>query len=1024
MSLTVNNVIVLSLGGIGHRMAQAYQEELTKRHPQHAIPTIQFVPLMEENKRKAEGRLVLPSLGIEVRPSYNTSQLAYNLSQEIEWDDDERRVRDQLEDMPRLRGQISLYQNIYEIQYALEEARRVIFSDETLKLLEEREIPLQNPDHTYVYILFSLADPFMSGLLPDLPFVVQHILSEGRPEDKPVHISLVAALPGFKGEAEGLSERDPNFARQRIDVRTKIHAWSAATLREIDYFLGQPRTYARKFTDTIDIATSRSPLGQGRIFLLENTNENGSRLDDINVMASMVGDWLYHATLTQLNRLLTPGNVSQKPYSSFGQSSLSVPINAWTQRAAVDLQVKMLEEIIPIQLQEEATNLAVIRGQLGLSAEAIRDKLLDGTEYEQIKIQTGMFRGTRLTKPDEFLSKVQGRYTSMMRDKLVLLGDTLRRRRSDFTQTHDLEDESSLLAPLKDHILKLLDEPRGGIVRAHLFLKALHQELEDEQRALRAEREGQRDSADAIGEVKREPRTAPKRRRRRPQRKTQIAAISVSPTLNARDDSLVSRILLPASLRRMPGTIKESRQMYFGRSEIATGSRIPFLGLTILLLSVYIPMLLFGIQLYQQTSSRSGAFALTLFAILITFFVVGRAISTLRLARLAVIRTYNRRLQAYREQTVLDVMADLYDDMIVWTSDIRAGVNQTWKMISDLRTDLKERWQPLEDITLLAERYQEGVSESLLRPDLIQFLEKEQTRLSQTEDAVQTLRQKIGPPSVWLADRKDAEELTAQFDAFATDRAADELKRFDLSAILQRTSAEQSQQKFQRALRLSYPYWQYDPTKNLVTDEPLQVIAKSEKSLDVAQYFNQTLSEYHINDPYELIVSSVRHGIALREMRTYTEAFSKAYRLQSASAPHTLHTQPVWSALPDPAEYSSDQGLNIYTLSPLQIYMLGRSLDILHIGELEGDEPDTAISYDGERRTVKVGSTSRAAVERLAQDDKVRQEIRGEIAEQWEFQTAQQAIEVWLQTAHESEWWVRLNAKDFLVQMEDDSRFL
>lgn len=977
MSLTVSNAIIIALGGVAYKMAEKFQQQIENRHPGKPMPTIRIVPFLEEDARQA-GQRDLPGLGIGVRPNDpDVRRFAEQLYPHRVFPDSLGDLNRIIGNFPRPRGQIALLQHIYNIQRELQEARRAIFSTHTVDTLSQHDIHVASNRRIHVFILASLADSFMTGLLPDMPYIVQHILREGAPEDTFVNTHVVLATPGFRGDVrekeDAMASRD--YARMRTHAQTDIAACAAACLREIDYFLSGSRRFSRRYSRFLTIETSHNPLGEGRVYILEPTNEQEKALDDVNALTSMVADWLYHVTMTPLRDLFeTP--IIREPdaaYSSFGHSSLSVPISRWVERVTVRHQIDLLSSMLSAENVDDEIDINTARSQLHLSNNELRESLLAETDFTDLRLQPLSFRGIPLSWAPQFLSKVQSRYTDLIGNKLPATRGDIHYRKRQLTSKHS-ELENNFVEPLEEYVLRLLDDPHGGIIKAHIFLDALRKSFKNDRKKL----EEVRDQKSRAGQ-------------------------------------------------NMANRVEKMRVGYLGRAQVAAGvGSLPFVNLAFLLVLGLIPLALIVAQ-FVSSGVSIGTWAVLGVLAVLTVVIFGRTVNTLRTSRYRVLKTYDDRLQAFREVDLFNAEIQLYDELIQWTGNFRQGVNAIWEYLIDVRTDLNAKWDRVSDPTLLCGLSPDRISEYLLTLDSIQYFER-RIPSDNLYEVTEALRQEIGTPSHWIQQGENRETLAEKFADFCRRRVSRELERYDLKEAIKNMPERELVGKFNRVHQLSYPYWRHDPTKVALRESPWQVVAVADTDLDVERLFGDEFQVFDIQNPYELVVTSVRHGFALSEMNYFTQILAVSYAASITREQEMLHTTADRLALPNP-EDPLPFDLVIRTLPLRQLYPIARALDVIHLGEVvsaNGAHGDTGLecSWTNERgHEMPLGDSPIDTIFRLERDHDLQDRIRLAVEQAWDLDTSLDMVEAWIASVdqRQPEYWARLAAEDFLNAIDNES---
>ena len=974
MNLTASNALVIALGGVAYQMADKFAQEVARRHPNVPLPTVRVLPILDEAELTAQTRK-LPAVGVAVRPnSPELRPIFQHLYPHTALPDSSSEMARLLQTNPRPRGQVALHRHIYEITSALQEARRAMFSSASLDVLSQNNVSVANGRRVQVFVLLSLSDGFMSGMLPDLPYIIQHTLTEAAPEDTFVNVNLVLALPGFKGDVRDVDARMMRGAAQaRRQAQTQIYASAAATLREVDYYLAHDHRFESQYTRHLRIESDSHPMGEGRIFLLEPTNEHEKSLDDVNTLSAMVAEWLYHVTLSPLRETFeTPILLSaDRPYSSFGHASLRVPIDRWIERMTVRQEIDLLTHMLDTQQVEEKVDVVTARAQLHLTEKELRDALTERTMYNDLRLQPLAFRNVPLASGEQFLQRVQSRYTEMMTAKLPETRGDMHYRKRQLTSKNS-EIDRNLVDGLEEYVLRLLDDPSGGIIKAHLFLEALRDDLRKDREQLSESYEGRRKSAE-----------------------------------------------------KMSRKISRARNGYMGRAAVAGGvASIPFAWLGVMLLLGALPVLAVILNWFDVGVGAINWVGLV--AMLgLTGLIFGRTFSTLRTSRYQIVKSYDDRLVTFRDTDMQEALVQLYDDLIQWIGNFRQGVNDVWEQLTDIRTGLMTEWEVQSDPKQLAGVSSDRLAEYLLTPDAITRFERALpiTDFSETGEA---LRQAIGTPSAWIQEGSEQEVLADKLKQFSRDRVAGALSRYDLETAIENIPERELTGKFQRIYQLSHPYWRHDPTKATLVEQP-DIVAALADGLDLPldRLFGAHLERVSMQSPYEIVVSGTRHGFGLHEMNAYTQLLARGYGEAVMQARELLHSTADRLALPDPQFVQGDD-LSIWQLPLRQLYGIGRALGVLQVGKI-GGQTGVEISYtkqDG--RNVLVGVTPAEAIFRLEYDKPLRDELRGKIGRKWRTRSAIDDVREWIGRIDRTnpEYWAKLAAQDFVDGLDETTLFI
>lgn len=831
----VSNTLILGLGPVGYWIAEAYQKQLRVRHPNQSLPTIEILALLKEEPSE---EFTLSTLNIQAKEEHDLANLLSSLypQQVIPGAD----ASDLLENLdahhPRLLGQVSLHQHIYAIEQALQEIHHKISSVETI-----------NPNQTHVFVLLSLADSFMSGLMPDLAYVIQNSLKAGASHQSFIHIHPILLMPGFEGEIE-LNTDDP---RQKAEAESRINASAAACLKEMDYYFAQGYSYYHHFTPGITIDAPHSPLGNGQIYLLEPANEKQHRLRSVDDIKQMVATWLYHVTLTPLRDLLDPPTtIPGAIYGSFGDATLSVPISHWIERATVQLQLDLLKELYPSEKPTTQLDITSTRARLHLTEQEIRHKLTDATGYKQITMPSSS--AIPLQDAYRFLRKVQTDYTGIMHEKMPTVKEHI------FTQMHaqmsedHQEQKSRTIDKLKDHVRHLLDESRGGLKQTADFLEGLHDALQQEEQELTLKKE----------QLERDGRENLKR------------------------------------------SIEKQRYTYFNRAQVVT--TIPSISFppALALIGVgQLPMIALSWHFYQNNGLIYAA-AMFVLGTCLAIFVWIWIRSTLHTSRSQVIQRYEERLQAFRKADLLSATLRLYKEIIEWIADIRKGAGTLPQKLVRIRTQLHEHQQEkqLGDATRFSGLAMGRVSDSLLTPQLMTEFEQK-ARTAGLEGEIKAMNQEIGTPSQWIQEEWQEQKLANNLKKFAHQRVSQQLGQYDLDQLLKLIPQAELEDKITRMVQVSQPYWQHNTGQ--IPPHQVVALANPESHRQLLEQLLLGIQILPIENVYELAITTVRHGFTLPQSNTFSDVLMKHYEHLTRTEPDASHTRPDRRILPTRPEYAS-----------------------------------------------------------------------------------------------------------------------
>ncbi len=1001
MSLAVNNTIIVPLGPIAYRMAQQFEQVLRRRHPERDIPGIEFLPLLEKSAGEAGSLYPLPALGIELQPYGDLPRLMAEIAPQwaLGIDNPHDLVR-ALQNAPRQRAQVTLCQHADVIRAQLEELRRKMLSHQAMRQRVRQEVQVANPNRLSVFVLLSLADTFMTGLLPDLPYLVRHALTAGTADDRDVQIHLVLALPGFVGELalppEQL-ERDrltAEEATRRSTTEGYVRALVAACLREVDYTCGDPQhpvLYQRQLSDNLTIRSNNSPLGEGRIVLIEPMNENEVQLDDVEMLSAMVGDWLYYMTCTGLSDLLSPQSAhDMTPYCSIGHGSLVVPIELWMQRGAAGLQRDLLKRLFQPAAGQWIPAMDAHQLELGLTRDGLRAHL-QGAMNVVLPLQNRA-RNAPLRQPERFLKSLQTAYTDNLTNTLLPLRGDLRRQGRRLT---DWEASGNLLSAFEAKVNQILDEP-NGIATARDFLDGLRARLAADHQATTADR-------------------------------ASLEKRALGNSVNA--------------------TVGGERLGLFRQAQIAAGPgglAFFWLGLLLGLLGLATAALV----AWLWPVNLVAGVAVVGVCLLTAATILTRESYALRLARESITRAYEDRLQALREREVLSAMELLYEELLPAVAGLRERVNRLTQLLSSARVDIEKAWlAELGPIDRLGVDYHHGISRSLLAPDIVEAIES-RTGLRRTADQLEGFFQAADRPSRWLNRWADAPEggdanspqqasFADTLAAFAAGQARQALQGAHLVKVLAYTRREEAALRFRELLQGVAPFVQLDAATRSRLGPPRFVLAAPEH-FNLTQHFgsaentpfamlnqlapgeNEQLPDplrdeanlelLPTQDVYQLVLSSVRHGLRLPALPLYANVLARDYAYYRHQDAPRLHTLPDRATLPDPQMRYTAAGNG----RPLarQLYVLARALNLFELRSYD----QAVIWREGGKL---VGPDSYAAVATLERDEQIASRTWAAIVDARLYVHVAEVVRTWATNgAPEPDQWARALVEEALAGYE------
>lgn len=906
------NTLVISLGETGQTVADAFQVAIERRHPGVALSSVQFLHIA----RSSEAAHVAHDsnrrwITLELDRNQDLSAQAKALYPSFEWSSTADGIIRQLAHFPRWAGQIALGQNMNQLQAEIE-AAFIALLGEKREIAPSLDAPAQKRMHATddpvdVFILLSLADLFMTGLLPDLPFVLRHFLSLISPKTQQVNIHLVLVLPEI-----GLDEADGVSAQDGIRVGYR-EACNFACLAELDHFMawpGMPTRFHRSYLSGVTIDRIGSPLGPGRIFLIENANEGGCAISEQTQLREMIGSWLYAVTFTPVRSILdTRTAQSQTAYSSFGHGGFEVPFELWVERVSNRLQVDLVNAMLPVEIDQADADVELVAEMLGLTEERLLPLLLTTTRYREISLDAAPLTGSyTLSQPQDLLEAVQRAYSEQLKGNILQLrGELNERRRELLRPDSTLAGEETLPKQIVAYILELANET-NGLEQAQRTLQALHDNVTQYQQAARDRFEALEQAAYGSGIFK---------------RRLPGMTEDLPPLLGEQETIQFARRVerTPESLSQWVNEARRSdeaatllRQEFYGYSQVAgTIPRPPF-ALPVLLSLFVIPVA--GVFLWQVLRTvqappaelLAGLIASSAILLLGTLiFAVLQTSRPLRLLRLDVIRAYDTRLKAFRDLTLYRAIIELYDDLFAWFGTLRVQIDElTSLLVTGIRQPLLEKWRSLRDEERLCERYTHGFVQSVLTKELLYRCET-QAQLRHKGRNVSFLKSSVGTPKDWYQEMRSGSiqgehlvyRLRTAIETLSRDQSYARLQRYTLAHfIIHMDEPRLRAYLFDHQLRYCFPYIRFDAD---VIPQHLQVspyywIAgqKTEDFDPQALIQDKSFELIDIGSPYTLYFTTMRHEFPLLAARTITHRYGQQYLNLSVTERASAHSRPEY----------------------------------------------------------------------------------------------------------------------------------
>lgn len=840
MTLTINKTIVIGLGYSGHQIAVLYQEQIRQQHPNLPFPPIvQLLTLVEEALDGGVNTLAMPLSGGQPLNEFLTNM---GLPREISF-----------ETLPvRAKGQYALQLYADEIAEQVQQMYDNLRSQETQDVLSQSGMQAADEGHgrkeeVDVFFLASLSDGMVTGILPDLIFLTRDVLMRvtGYAADQFINIHPILLLPGFRGEVVSKAQG----ATQRAEEQTAGYVQAVACLEEIASLCTAERRYFRKFSEYLTVYHQGNPLGTGNVYLLEPVNEKQNRIDSVAQAELMAATWLYQVTFTPFRKLLARQTLSltrpQFTFASLGISSLVVPLGLWQTRLSLELERRLIRALLyrqdgmPINLETE-------RYEVNLSQDQLHEQITQGTTFNTLSVATAIGNKNWFSRPLWLIKTAVREYTELLVKGVLPLRAEMLQRVRELT-----ESSGAALAPL----IKRLED-RFVYIIATRGLQQTYQISEMLSQALRTER------GDEAA----------------PQGSSLLA--------QAKELEVASRT----------GNSADIKASEYARQVEVVGSigGIPLVFVLLLLIAGGAAGLLLAGQ-----GSRLLLIGLGVVIAITGLGTLSGILVQLTAARRALIKAHEARLRAWKDLHLIKARLQLYERTLFWLEAMRQSLQELVEHLQQIdRALISEMKQKgVNEINNLCGTLSNGVSESLLSPQLVKAVEREII----SEDLgveLAELEKAIGSPSAWLQDQWGQTELAAALHKFCSELIARRLAQYDLTYVLQlieddRNAVQDLAARIRRIGEISQPYWQYDPTQAEESElELLQVagIARLERNAPWLAHLGGEFEHFALTDPFSFVVGTARFGFLLEEMNTFTHLLLPAYL--SAKPAHDIHVIP------------------------------------------------------------------------------------------------------------------------------------
>lgn len=385
--------------------------------------------------------------------------------------------------MVRAIGRLALFWRVQEVVGALDAAIRNLMALANIPLTLQPGALTQEQGIS-IFIVSSLCGGTGGGMFLDMAYLAQDVLRQvGLLGVSKVVGALV--LPGA-------------FPRAADQYNLQANAYAA--LKELDYLMDQADFRCEYSTiPPLRVSLRRRPFDV--CYLIDTINENRRRLEDVHGVAHLIAEalFLFIASDTgkkledleinirdRLTRYSPPDTNKPAAYSSFGTSSLVLPVERLIQACGLTLASHLVEQGLLRQvedwsrLQEEvkrfldAHSLRIDGGNELLMA------LLRDSQGRPLKVELDPL--PLLDMPQsEVLNETRAYVAHVRREEMSTIENRLRENAAAW--------EQQVLAALEQHLVQLLNDPTKGLLYGMRWLEEMGGEFEHSRQRMREEQE-------------------------------------------------------------------------------------------------------------------------------------------------------------------------------------------------------------------------------------------------------------------------------------------------------------------------------------------------------------------------------------------------------------------------------------------------------------------------------------------------------------------------------------------------------
>jgi len=496
----VRQAIVIGLGHLGGQMLACLERRLMERH--NGIPTVKLLALDAgqgaEDRYEGRGEIRRLDLSFDLTELFEKRKTAIS-----RWLPDEAATLAQKEDelaQTRLWGRLALFRHADQVHWSVRDAANIVLSVATRSELGPRGLRVKDESSMDVYVIADLAEPFASGILPDLAYLVAHTVADEVSVRVFPQITGVLFLPSFRApEDAGKVSEEEIRARREAEVIREADAYAA--LKELDYYMDR-RRYEAAYSAGLTFRHEAPPFTRS-CYLVDAINERNKGMPNLDQMTEMVGEWLYQMLASPLkDSFQEPGvrfadvrsHGKVASYSSLGLAAYFLPIVEVIEVNANRLAFEMIDHYFLHPAPESAD---IPAADFGAQPQEVQERLQDDLAWDTKKdafFNVPLQHFAHISPHD--LTRLEGQIRRNFGYRLEQMLPRLRRG-MDGNLGAMVEDFQENLARQVAYIINA--SPTGGVSLARRFLHKLKGDLAVTERRARAEGEAQRQEMRDLG---------------------------------------------------------------------------------------------------------------------------------------------------------------------------------------------------------------------------------------------------------------------------------------------------------------------------------------------------------------------------------------------------------------------------------------------------------------------------------------------------------------------------------------------